>query len=129
VLCQVLFLVSARGVPTWRGQQYSFALFPTWIMATVSAAANVFFGRPLPFLVTPKDQTIARREWRLVAPQLIATGVLVAAVFIGIARLLFWGADTVGTIINIAWAVYDLALISVVIRAVNVGARLSKETR
>ena len=128
VLSQVLFVVSARGVPTWRGQQYSFALFPTWIMAMVSAAANTFFGRPLTFLVTPKDRTIAHREWRLVAPQLVTIGILIASVLVGIARVLFGGGQPLGTIINIAWVGYDIALISVVIRAVNVGARLAKET-
>ncbi len=128
VTCQILFVVSARGVPTWRGQQYSFALFPTWIVATVSAAANAFLHRPLHFLTTPKDQTIARREWRLVAPQLITSGVLIAAVIIGIIRVLYWGGQPLGTLINIGWVAYDLALISVVIRAVNVGGRQSKET-
>lgn len=127
VLCQVLFRVSARGVPTWRGQQYSFALFPTWISATVSAAANVFLGRPLPFLVTPKDARINRREWRLVTWQLIACGVLSVAVVIGLLRVVLWGAEPIGTVINLVWVVYDIALIMVVIRAVSVGARRRKE--
>ena len=38
---QVLFLVVAKGLRTWRGQQYSLALFPVWIRACWSAFANV----------------------------------------------------------------------------------------
>ncbi len=127
VLCQVLFRVSARGVPTWRGQQYSFALFPTWIAATVSAAANVFGGRPLPFLVTPKDQRINRREWRLVKWQLIACAILGVAVVIRLFRVVLWGAEPIGTIVNLVWVVYDIAMIMVVITAVSVGARRRKK--
>lgn len=45
---QLMFAIAGRGVSTWRGQQYSLALFPVWIEATTSAIANVFFGRPSP---------------------------------------------------------------------------------
>jgi cellulose synthase (UDP-forming) len=54
VVNQLLFAVAGRGIPTWRGQQYSLALFPTWIKACTTAARNVWFGRPLGFAVTPK---------------------------------------------------------------------------
>lgn len=45
VVTQILFFVAARGRKTWRGQQYSLALFPVWIKACTTAAANVMFGR------------------------------------------------------------------------------------
>ena len=38
ILNQTLFLIAANGAPTWRGQQYSLALFPTWIRACTTAA-------------------------------------------------------------------------------------------
>jgi len=60
VLNQLLFLVAARGVPTWRGQQYSLALFPVWIKACTTAFNNVVFGRPLDFAVTPKTRQRSR---------------------------------------------------------------------
>ncbi len=44
---QILFLVVGWGMRTWRGQQYSLALFPLWIKAFVSAIGNVYFGRKL----------------------------------------------------------------------------------
>ncbi|PYY32815.1 glycosyltransferase, partial [Curtobacterium sp. MCBD17_030] len=45
VLNQLLFWVVAAGRPTWRGQQYSLALFPVWIESVTSAFENVFRGR------------------------------------------------------------------------------------
>ncbi|KTR00853.1 glycosyltransferase family 2 protein, partial [Curtobacterium luteum] len=54
VLNQLLFWVVAAGRPTWRGQQYSLALFPVWIESVTSAFENVFRGKPLGFRVTPK---------------------------------------------------------------------------
>ncbi|MEU6537062.1 anti-sigma factor antagonist [Streptomyces sp. NPDC047000] len=56
VVNQILFSVVSHGVRTWRGQQYSLALFPLWIKATVTAVANIAFGRPLGFVVTPKTR-------------------------------------------------------------------------
>ena len=34
---QLLFFVVGYGVKTWRGQQYSLALFPLWIRACTTA--------------------------------------------------------------------------------------------
>ncbi len=53
---QLLFLVVGWGVKTWRGQQYSLALFPLWIRACTTAIGNVYFGRSLGFVVTPPDR-------------------------------------------------------------------------
>ena len=116
---QLLFIVVGYGLKTWRGQQYSLALFPLWIRACVTAAANVFFGKPLGFVVTPKTRQAASGfPWRLVAPQLIATITLVIACFIGVARLLTGAAtSTIGTVVNVAWVAYDLLMISVIFRA------------
>ncbi|WP_019135145.1 glycosyltransferase [Cellulomonas massiliensis] len=116
---QVLFLVAARGIRTWRGQQYSLALFPVWIRATWTAAANVWFGRPLGFAVTPKVRQDGRGSWRLVLPQLVAMGALVVAAVVGIAR---WGlgyAPWVGTWVNLLWVAYDLVVLSVIVQALR----------
>ncbi|RZI84061.1 MAG: glycosyltransferase, partial [Microbacterium sp.] len=48
---QVLFVVVARGLRTWRGQQYSLALFPVWIMACVTAFRDVMLRRSPQFVV------------------------------------------------------------------------------
>ena len=60
VVNQLLFAVAGRGIPTWRGQQYSLALFPTWIKACTTAARNVWFGHPLGFAVTPEGPPVWR---------------------------------------------------------------------
>ncbi|OIH96341.1 cellulose synthase [Curtobacterium sp. MCBA15_001] len=120
VLNQLLFWVVAAGRPTWRGQQYSLALFPVWIESVTSAFANVFRGRPLGFRVTPKvrDEAEAKPRWDLVRPQLWAMGALVGAlVLIGI-RYLTGQASGIAPLVNTAWVVFDLFIFSIVIRAV-----------
>jgi cellulose synthase (UDP-forming) len=121
VVNQLLFLVVGRGKKTWRGHQYSFALFPLWIRACWTAAANVWFHRPLGFVVTPK--TAATDEprpfpWRLVAPQLVAALLLVLAVTIGAVRVWTGATDSViGTGVNVGWVAYDLLVLSVIWKA------------
>jgi cellulose synthase (UDP-forming) len=119
VLNQLLFFVVGYGIRTWRGHQYSLALFPLWIRACVTAAANVFLGRPLGFVVTPKTRQAAGGfPWRLVLPQLVAFVVLVVACVVGVVRLWTGSATSViGTGVNVAWVAYDLVVMSVIFRA------------
>lgn len=120
LLCnQLLFFVIGRGRHTWRGQQYALALFPIWIKAVTSAVGNVVFGRSLAFAVTPKTRvTLARAPWHLVKPQLTAMGLLVVAAVIGILRFTAGQATGLGTSINLVWVCFDLALFSIIPRAV-----------
>ncbi len=119
IASQLLFVVAARGLRTWRGQQYSLALFPVWIRAAVTAAANVWFGRPLRFAVTSKVRQEARRQWRLVWPQLTAMVALVVAAAVGLVRAGLGLAPWVGTGINVAWVAYDLVVLSVILDALR----------
>lgn len=117
---QLLFLIASRGLPTWRGQQYTIALFPVWITACVTAAANVWGGRPLSFAVTPKDGTRSeRRPLREVSWQIVTAAALVVAVVAGVVRLAVWGAEPVGTLVNIGWVCFDLVAMSVLVGAVR----------
>nr|WP_247828346.1 glycosyltransferase family 2 protein [Arthrobacter antioxidans] len=120
VVNQLLFLVVGKGVRTWRGQQYSLALFPVWIRSITSAFGNVYLGRDLDFAVTPKtlqqDDTL---RWDLVKPQLWAMGLLAGATVVGIIRLALGQADILGTSVNIVWVIFDLVIFSVVIEAVR----------
>jgi cellulose synthase (UDP-forming) len=120
IVNQLLFHVVGRGIKTWRGQQYSLAMFPTWIKSVTSAFGNVYLGRDLDFRVTPKTlQERTSLPWYLIKPQLIAMAVLVLAVLVGIMRMLLAGADTVGTLVNCLWIAFDLLILSVVIEAVR----------
>ena len=118
ILSQLMFLVAARGLKTWRGQQYALALFPLWIRACWTAAANVWFGRPLGFVVTPKERSgRAPVPWRQIWPQLTAMAVLVIAAVVGVLRVIAGTADGVGTLVNTVWVIYDLVVLSVIPRA------------
>jgi len=112
---QLLFVVAARGVRTWRGQQYSLALFPVWIKATVTAVANVWWGRPLGFAVTPKVRGSTSGAWRLVLPQLSAIVLLVVAAVVGVVRASAGLAPWPGTAVNLLWVGYDLVVLSVIV--------------
>lgn len=119
---QLLFLVVGYGVKTWRGQQYSLALFPLWIRACVTAVANVLAGRKLGFVVTPKEKVAS--DWRhnvgVVRVQFITMGLLVISVVVGIIRLALGIAPSEeGTVLNVVWVAYDLLAMSVLIEAVR----------
>ncbi|MCA4134741.1 glycosyltransferase family 2 protein [Arthrobacter sp. M4] len=119
VVNQILFLVAAQGAPTWRGQQYSLALFPTWIKACTTAARNVWFGRPLGFAVTPKARQSGGPSWSLIRPQIIVSVLLVIALVTGMARLVAGLNEPIGTLVNVAWVAYDLVVMSILVTAVK----------
>ena len=118
VVNQLLFAVAGRGIPTWRGQQYSLALFPTWIKACSTAARNVWFGRPLGFAVTPKARQSGGPSWSLIRPQIVVSILLAAAAVVGIVRLATGLAEPLGTLVNVVWVVFDLVVMSILVRAV-----------
>ena len=119
VLNQLLFWVVAAGRPTWRGAQYSLALFPVWIESVTSAVKNVFFGQPLAFRVTSKTRVEnGRPRWDLVKPQLYVMGALVVALIVVGIRIAVGQAEGIAPYVNIVWVIYDLAVFSIIIRAV-----------
>ncbi|WP_018760854.1 glycosyltransferase family 2 protein [Arthrobacter sp. 135MFCol5.1] len=118
VVNQLLFAVAGRGIPTWRGQQYSLALFPTWIKACTTAARNVWFGRPLGFAVTPKARQTGGPSWSLIRPQIVVSVLLAVAAVVGIIRLATGLAEPLGTLVNVIWVVFDLVVMSILVRAV-----------
>ncbi|MCZ9883038.1 glycosyltransferase family 2 protein [Arthrobacter sp. B2a2-09] len=114
---QLLFQVAGHGIKTWRGQQYSLALFPTWIKACTTAARNVWFGRPLGFAVTPKARQSGGPSWSLIQPQITVAALLVLALVVGVARLAAGLSEPIGTLVNVGWVVFDLAVMSILLRA------------
>jgi cellulose synthase (UDP-forming) len=123
LLCnQLMFVVVSRKIPTWRGQQYSFALFPLWIRATFTTVANVYFGRKLNFVVTPKslERTSRSQMLKVVWPQIVTIGLLVLSTIVGVIKLYVHAAPSVeGVWLNVVWVALDVLLISVVIRAAS----------
>ncbi|WP_309648983.1 glycosyltransferase family 2 protein [Nocardioides sp.] len=118
VINQLLFVVVSAGRPTWRGQQYSLALFPTWIKAFTTAFGNVYLGRSLDFAVTPKEKrSPTGPAYHLIRPQLIAIGALLVAVVIGTFRVIIGDAELLPTLFNFLWVGFDLALLSVIVKA------------
>ncbi|MBA3021756.1 MAG: glycosyltransferase [Actinobacteria bacterium] len=128
---QLLFVFASRGLPTWRGQQYTLALFPVWIKACYTAAANVWAGRPLGFAVTPKAGTRQTQiPWGLIGWQLAASIALVISIVVGTIWLVTGHAEPIGTLINLAWVVFDLVSMSALVGAVRYrGYHADEETR
>jgi cellulose synthase (UDP-forming) len=130
LLNQLLFFCVGYGVKTWRGHQYSLALFPVWIKACVSAVRNVWFGHDLPFMVTPKtSQGGSKVPVRLIWPQLATMALLVVSVVIGV--VLLWTGDAVtglGFAVNTAWVAYDLIVLSVIIEAARYRAPVAEDS-
>ncbi|GAB3520899.1 glycosyltransferase family 2 protein [Arthrobacter monumenti] len=119
IINQLLFGVVGKGVSTWRGQQYSLALFPTWIKACTTAARNVWFGRPLGFAVTPKARQTEGPSWSLIRPQLIVMALLVLGLIVGAVRLANDMNEPIGTLVNVAWVVFDLIILWVLVKAAS----------
>jgi cellulose synthase (UDP-forming) len=119
VVNQLLFMIAGRGRSTWRGQQYSLALFPVWIRATTSAIANVVFGRRLAFIVTPKERQEPGPQWKFVTVQTVVAVVLLIAAVVGLTRLVAGWGELAGTIVNLAWVIFDLVILSVLVPAVK----------
>ena len=114
---QALFFVVGYGRKTWRGQQYSLALFPIWNKAFTTAVGNVYFGRSLGFAVTPKTRQEGAPPWDAIRQQLIAMGLLAGSAVIGLVRLALGHGSAVATLVNVAWVGFDLLVLSVIIQA------------
>ncbi len=125
VVNQILFVVIGWGLPTWRGQQYNLALFPLWIRACYTAIGNVFFGRELGFVVTPKTRQHGL-HLRLVWPQMMMMAMLGLSMAVGLGHLGMGTATQPGpVVVNLLWASYNLAMLSVVVKAAMYRPRLA----
>ncbi len=114
---QLVFIVVGWGLQTWRGQQYSLALFPLWIRAFTSVLGNIFLGRKLRFVVTSKTRQQA--DLGIIKVQLIVMGLLVFSIIWGLARLAFGLVeDGLPIAVNVFWAIYDLIALSALLDGV-----------
>jgi cellulose synthase (UDP-forming) len=113
LLNKLIFTFVAWGMEVRRGEQYSLALFPLWIQAVIT----VFSGEKLTFKVTPKTRQ-SGVFLNLIKPQLTIIVLLVAGVLYALFSLAVgWRHDTIGVVVNIFWAGYDILMLSVIVKA------------
>lgn len=123
---QFLFFFIGWKRPTWRGQQYSLALFPLWIKAVTTAIGSVYFGKKLGFVVTPKTRQ-GGVSLRIVRAQVVIMVLLCVAIVFGLAKLALGLTDeNVPILVNVFWGIFDLVMLSVVLDAVTYTARDSE---
>lgn len=116
ILNRLTFLAATWGIPAgelWRSEQYAIAMFPL----TIKAVWSIFSGKDVKFQVTPKQRQ-AGRYFNLIKTQLL---VFVATIF-GIVHCIyrfFTGnlANPEIYLVNSAWAIYNLSLLWVIIKA------------
>ncbi|QLE41845.1 glycosyltransferase [Nostoc sp. C052] len=116
IINRLTFISATWGIPArevWRSEQYAIALFPLLIQAVWS----VFTGQKLNFQVTPKQRQ-SGIYLRLVWPQLVVfiltiLGILWSLYQFAIGHLNYPGVH----LLNGAWAIYNLLLLSAIIRA------------
>jgi cellulose synthase (UDP-forming) len=129
IVNQCLFFFIGWKRPTWRGQQYSLALFPLWIQAVTTAIGSVYFGKKLGFVVTPKTRQ-GGVSLRIVRAQVVVMVLLCVAIVFGLAKLaLGLSSEVVPNLVNVFWAIFSLVMLSVVLDAVTHSARSTSDER
>ncbi len=116
IINRLTFLTATWGIPArevWRSEQYAIALFPLLIQAVWS----VFSGQPLKFQVTPKQRQ-SGIYLRLIVPQLIIFSLTILGILWTLIRFATGNLNEPWVhLLNSAWAVYNLFLLSAIIRA------------
>jgi cellulose synthase (UDP-forming) len=116
VLNRLTMIAAGWGVPVselWRSEQYAIGLFPLYIQAVWS----VMTGRSIKFNVTPKQRQ-AGRYFSLVMPQLFIVAVTGLGIIWCLIQFLSGSLLTPWAYaLNTAWALYNIALLSGIIRA------------
>ena len=116
VLNRLTMVAASWGVPMrelWRSEQYAIALFPLYIQAVWS----VLTGHPIKFQVTPKQRQTGR-YFNLIRPQIAIVALTALGIVWSIYRFLIGDLTNPWVyIFNTGWALYNVVLMSVVIRA------------
>lgn len=115
IVNRIVFIIVARGIKTFRGEQHNVALFPVWIRALTSAVNNVLFGAKLAFMVTPKESTAHKRNFAdlwTVWPQIAVMVATLLAVAWGLLLVATGDSRRFGILINCFWACYNIVLLS-----------------
>jgi len=98
---------SAEGRLRFRAIQFGYGLFPLFLEALVQALT----GKKVGFQVTPKEGT-RQSFYHLVIPQIAAVSVLLFSIGFG-----FFHYSGVRTVTNASWALFNVFVLSAIIRA------------
>ncbi|MEO1005034.1 MAG: glycosyltransferase [Cyanobacteria bacterium J06638_38] len=116
ILNRLTFLAATWGIPAgelWRSEQYAIAFFPLMIKAVWS----IFSGKDVKFQVTPKQRQ-AGRYFNLIKTQLFVFALTILGIIYCIYRFAKGNLEHPATyIVNSAWAIYNLSLLWVIIKA------------
>ena len=117
VVNQLLFAVAGKASPPGAGSSTA-SLCSHLDQSLHDGGPERLAGRPLGFAVTPKDRQSGGPRWSLIRPQIAVSVLLFIAVVVGIARLVAGMSEPIGTLVNVSWVVFDLVVMSVLVRAV-----------
>ena len=116
ILNRLTFISATWGIPAgevWRSEQYAIALFPLMIRAVWS----IISGKDVKFQVTPKQRQ-AGRYLHLVKAQLFVFTLTILGIIYCIYHFATGNLENPWTyVINSAWAIYNLSLLWVIIKA------------
>ncbi|NOK70976.1 MAG: glycosyltransferase [Chloroflexi bacterium AL-N10] len=116
LLNRLTFMVAAWGIPArelWRSEQYAIALFPLYIQSVWS----ILTGKSVKFEVTPKQRQ-SGIYLKLVWVQLSLVILTVGGIILSLYRWLSGNLEQPELyLINAAWAIYNMSLLLVIIRA------------
>ena len=116
ILNRLTFLAATWGISAgelWRSEQYAIAFFPLMIKAVWS----IFSGKDVKFQVTPKQRQ-AGRYLNLVKTQLFIFALTILGIVYTVYRFATGNLETPETyLVNSAWAIYNLSLLWVIIKA------------
>jgi cellulose synthase (UDP-forming) len=115
IVNRILFIIVAQGIKTFRGEQHNIALFPIWIRAMTTAVNNVFFGKKLGFMVTPKEKSGHRvnlTDLWTVWPQVTMMLLTALAILYGLTEVALGANRVFGILVNSFWAAYNIVLLA-----------------
>lgn len=113
IVNKVMFRLVTSGLSTRRTEQYTLCLFPLWIRAVLGS----IFSRKVHFQVTPKQRQSGNYLSR-VSVQAVTVAISFAAIAVTVIRVAIGAqAANVGALVNVGWAIYNIATLSVILRA------------
>ena len=114
IVNKAMYRLVTSGLSTRRTEQYTLCLYPLWIRAVLGA----IFNKSVRFIVTPKGRQ-NRTSFSRVSVQAVTVVLTLAAVAVAVTQVAV-GAQSVsiGILMNVGWALYNVTTLTVILRAV-----------